>query len=148
MDAIDRMIVDTLQAGIDVAEFPFARCAAMLGMSEDALVGRVGRLLDEGVLTRFGPMYDAEALGGLFTLAALRVPRADFERVAKLVNAHPEVAHNYEREHDYNMWFVIAAEKPEEVERVIADIEQETGFTVLDLPRLEAYHLHLQLDAR
>jgi len=72
----------------------------------------------------------------------------EFERVAKLMNAHPEVAHNYEREHDYNMWFVIAAEKPEEVERVIADIEQETGFTVLDLPRLEAYHLHLHLDAR
>ena len=142
------MIVDTLQAGIDVVEFPLVRCAAMLGMTEDALVERVGRLLDEGVLTRFGPMYDAEALGGLFTLAALRVRGEDFERVAQLVNAHPEVAHNYEREHQYNMWFVIAAEKPGDVARVIADIERETGYAVLDLPRLEEYRLLLQLDSR
>ncbi|MGA8052887.1 MAG: Lrp/AsnC family transcriptional regulator [Burkholderiales bacterium] len=148
MDAIDRMIVDTLQAGIDVVEFPLARCAAMLGMTEDVLVERVGRLLDEGVLTRFGPMYDAEALGGLFTLAALRVRGEDFERVAQLVNAHPEVAHNYEREHEYNMWFVIAAEKPGDAARVIADIERETGYAVLDLPRLEEYRLLLQLDSR
>lgn len=148
MDAIDRMIVDTLQAGIDVVEFPLARCAAMLGMTEDVLVERVGRLLDEGVLTRFGPMYDAEALGGLFTLAALRVAGEDFERVAQLVNAHPEVAHNYEREHEYNMWFVIAAEKPGDVARVIADIERETGYAVLDLPRLEEYRLLLQLESR
>ena len=148
MDAIDRMIVDTLQAGIDVAEFPFARCATMLGMTEDALVERVARLLDAGILTRFGPMYDAEALGGMFTLAALRVPPEDFERVAKLVNAHPEVAHNYEREHEYNMWFVIAAEKPEDVARVLGDIERETGHAPLDLPRLEEYRLRLQLDSR
>jgi DNA-binding Lrp family transcriptional regulator len=148
MDAIDRMIVDTLQVGLDVVEFPFARCASLLGMTEDALVERVGRLLEAGVLTRFGPMYDAEALGGLFTLAALRVPKAELERVARLVNAHPEVAHNYEREHEYNMWFVVAAEKPDEVARVLADIESETGCEVLNLPRLEEYHLRLQLDAR
>ncbi|MCX7892772.1 MAG: AsnC family transcriptional regulator [Burkholderiales bacterium] len=148
MDAIDRMIVDALQGGIDVVERPFAPLARLLGMTEDDLVERVGRLLDAGVLTRFGPMYDAEALGGLFTLAALSVPEADFERVAGLVNAHPEVAHNYAREHEYNMWFVIAAEKPGDVARVIAEIERETGCEVLDLPRLEEYGLQLRLEAR
>jgi DNA-binding Lrp family transcriptional regulator len=148
MHAIDRMIVDTLQAGIEVEEFPFARCADMLGMTEEALVEHVRALAEEGVLTRFGPMYDVEALGGLFTLAAMQVPAGDFDRVTGIVNAHPEVAHNYEREHEYNMWFVVAAETPGEVARVLAEIERETGCAVLNLPRLEAYGLHLQLESR
>jgi DNA-binding Lrp family transcriptional regulator len=148
MDALDRLIVDLLQAGIEVEEFPFAACAARLGTTEDALVERVGRLRDAGVLTRFGPLYDVEALGGLFTLAAIRAPRDRFDAIASAVNAHPEVAHNYEREHEYNMWFVVAAENPEHVRRVLDAIERETGCEVLDLPRLEAYGLSLRLEAR
>lgn len=148
MHAIDRMIVDVLQAGIEVEEFPFARCANTLGMTEEAVVEHVRALLEEGVLTRFGPMYDVEALGGLFTLAAMQVPADDFDRVTGIVNAHSEVAHNYEREHEYNMWFVVAAETPSEVARVLAEIERETGYPVLNLPRLEAYGLHLQLKSR
>jgi DNA-binding Lrp family transcriptional regulator len=148
MDALDRLIVNELQEGIGLEESPFAACAGRLGMSEDDIVERVGRLLEEGVLTRFGPLYDVEALGGLFTLAAMRVPRERFDAVAATVNAHPEIAHNYEREHEYNMWFVVAAEDPEGVRRVLGEIERETDCEVLDLPRLEAYGLNLRLEAR
>jgi DNA-binding Lrp family transcriptional regulator len=148
MDALERLVVNRLQEGIDVEEAPFASCAAELGMSAEDLVAHLSRLLDAGVLTRFGPLYDVEALGGLFTLAAMRVPPERFDAVASTVNAHPEIAHNYEREHEYNMWFVVAAEDPEDVRRVLGDIERETGCEVLDLPRLEAYGLNLRLEAR
>jgi DNA-binding Lrp family transcriptional regulator len=147
MDELDRVLVNRLQEGIDVVERPFAAVAAELGLPEAEVCGRLQRLVDEGSLTRFGPMIDAAALGGAFTLAAMHVPAHDFERVAGLVNAHPEVAHNYRREHRFNMWFVVATERPEGVGRVLAEIERETGYRALDLPKQHEYFLRLKLDA-
>jgi siroheme decarboxylase len=145
MDRLDRRIVDALQGGIAVCEHPFRTAAAALGLTEDELLGRVSRLIDAGALTRFGPMYNADALGGAFTLAAMRVPAEDFERVAALVNAHPEVAHNYRREHELNMWFVIATGLAGDIAVVIEDIERETGLPVVDLPKLDEYFVGLHL---
>jgi DNA-binding Lrp family transcriptional regulator len=147
MDEIDRLLVNRLQGGIAVAERPFAAIAAELGLAEAEVCGRLQRLLDEGTLTRFGPMIDAAALGGAFTLAAMSVPPHDFDRVAAIVNAHTEVAHNYRREHAYNMWFVVATERPEAIGAVIADIETESGYRVLDLPKRREYFVGLRLEA-
>lgn len=145
MEQRDRDLIDRLQNGVPVCERPFQGMAAGLGLSEDELLARLSRLLDEGVLTRFGPMYDAQALGGAFMLAAMSVPEEDFERVAALVNAHEEVAHNYRREHALNMWFVIACERAERVAEVINAIQSETGYRVLDLPKLDEYFVGLHL---
>lgn len=147
MDEVDRMLVNRLQDGIDVVEHPFGPVAAELGIPEAEVCGRLQRLVDEGWLSRFGPMIDAAALGGAFTLAALRVPARDFERVAALVNAHPEVAHNYRREHPFNMWFVVATEHPESVVGVLEAIERETGYRAINLPKEREYYLRLKLDA-
>ncbi len=146
-DDLDRAILNRLQGGFPVCDRPFARAARELGTDEATLIRRIGRLLAEGTLTRFGPMYDVEKMGGAFTLCAMRVPCRDFERVAALVNAHPEVAHNYEREHAYNMWFVIAAASPQAVAGTIRAIEEETGLPVLELPRFEEYFIDLRLSA-
>jgi len=147
MDDTDRAIVNLLQEGIAVCERPFAGAAAHLGLDEAALLSRLQALLDAGVLTRFGPMFDAERLGGAFTLCAMRVPAADFDRVAALVNGFDEVAHNYEREHELNMWFVIGAASRERVAEVIDRIEALTGIEVLDLPKREEFRIHLRLEA-
>lgn len=144
MDDLDRAIVNRLQGGFPLAERPFMEAAAALGITEDALLDRLKALLERGALTRFGPLYDAEKLGGRFSLCAMSVPAADFERVAALVNAHPEVAHNYERAHRFNMWFVVAAA---EVEPLLEAIERETGYPVLDLPREAEYFIGLRLEA-
>lgn len=147
MDDLDRAILNHLQGGFPVCERPFARAAQELGTDERTLISRIERLLADGTLTRFGPLYDAERLGGAFTLCAMRVPRADFERVAALVNAHPEVAHNYEREHELNLWFVLAAGAREEIPQTIRRIEAETGIAVIDLPRFEEYFIEFKLSA-
>jgi len=147
MDDIDRAIVNGLQGGFPLCPQPFAAAAKQLGLEEKELLERLRSLLAGGVLTRFGPMYDAERLGGAFTLCAMRVPAADFARVAALVNAHPEVAHNYEREHRFNMWFVLATKSDAETRRVAAAIEKEAGCAVMQLPRLEEYFVELRLTA-
>jgi siroheme decarboxylase len=149
LDAIDRDIINTLQHGFPVCERPYAEVAAQLGITESVLLARLERLLDDGLLSRFGPMYHAERLGGALTLAALRVPAADFGVVTAKVNAHPEVAHNYAREHEFNMWFVLGTETPQRIAEVIAEIERETGLKVYNMPKLEEFFvgLHFELDA-
>ena len=147
MDDADRRIVNELQSGFPLCERPFAQAASKMGLSEQDLLSRLRNLLERRTLTRFGPLFDAERLGGAFTLCAMSIPAADFERVAALVNAHPEVAHNYEREHRYNMWFVLAVQSRADIGRVIASIEKETGHPVMDLPREEEYFIDLRLSA-
>jgi DNA-binding Lrp family transcriptional regulator len=147
LDEMDRRIINALQGGFPVSEHPFAEAAAPLGISEDELIRRVDHLVSAGVLSRFGPLYNAERLGGAVTLAAISVPEAEFERVAALVNARPEVAHNYAREHRLNMWFVVAADRPERIAEVLALIEAETGFPVLDMPKMQEFFIGLRIAA-
>ena len=147
MDELERAIVNRLQGGFPLSERPFADAARALGIDDATLITKLQAMLEAGTLTRFGPMYDAERLGGAFTLCAMSVPAADFERVAALVNAHPEVAHNYERAHRYNMWFVIAAAARAQIAPLIAAIEAETGCPVLNLPREQEYFIELRLVA-
>ena len=147
MDELERAIVNRLQGGFPISGRPFAEAARELGTDEATLIAKLKAMLEAGMLTRFGPMYDAERLGGAFTLCAMSVPVANFERVAALVNAHAEVAHNYERAHRYNMWFVIAAASRAQIAPLIAAIEAETGYPVLNLPREQEYFIELRLVA-
>lgn len=147
MDELERAIVNRLQGGFPLCERPFAEAARELGADEATLIAKLKDMLAAGTLTRFGPMYDAERLGGAFTLCAMSVPAADFERVAALVNAHPEVAHNYERAHRYNLWFVVAARSRDRIAPLLSAIEAETGRPVLNLPREQEYFIELRLVA-
>ena len=147
MDAVDRAIVNQLQGGFPVCERPYAEAATTLGLTEDQLMQRLDILLENGTLTRFGPMYHAERLGGALTLAAMKVPAQDFERVTAIVNGFSEVAHNYAREHAFNMWFVLATEAPERIEQVIGEIEEAAGYRVYNMPKLEEFSVGLRFEA-
>lgn len=147
MDDLDRTIVNQFQGGFPISERPFADAAARIDVDEDTLIARVDALIRAGVLSRFGPMYNAELLGGAVALAAMCVPQGRFDAVAALVNAHPEVAHNYARDHALNMWFVIATERPERVAEVITAIKSETGLEVYSMPKIEEFFIGLRLEA-
>lgn len=99
MDELDRRLINRLQHGLPLVRHPWQALAEELGADPQTLRERVQALLDDGTLTRFGPMFDIERLGGAFTLAALSVPEDRFDAVAELLAAMPEVAHNYRREH-------------------------------------------------
>ena len=146
MNDLERMIVNGLQGGFPICERPFLAAAERLGIGEEELIEGVRGLLDQGVLSRFGPLYHAERMGGALTLAALKVPEADFEAVAETVNAFPEVAHNYARDHALNMWFVVATDKPERCLEVIDEIEAATGLHVYNMPKLAEYFVGLRLE--
>lgn len=147
MDALDCRIINELQGGFPLSERPYAEVAEQLGTSEDELLHRLDVLLAAGTLSRFGPMFHAERMGGAFSLVAMKVPAQRFEEVAALVNAHPEVAHNYAREHDFNMWFVLATETPGQIDTALAAIENETGLKAYNMPKHEEYYVGLRFKA-
>jgi DNA-binding Lrp family transcriptional regulator len=147
LSALDRALVNRLQKGLPLEATPYDAVGAELGMSGMDVCVRVGQLLESGLLTRFGPMFQIERAGGRFTLAAIAVPPDRFEEVAAIVNGFPEVAHNYERTHRLNMWFVLATETPAQCADAIRRIEQATGLVVVDMPKEREFHVQLYLPA-
>jgi DNA-binding Lrp family transcriptional regulator len=147
MDELDRAVINDLQGGFPISDHPFAEVAAKFNITELELIARVDRLLKNKVLSRFGPMYHAERLGGSLSLAAMKIPVEDFERVAEIVNAMPEVAHNYARDHILSMWFVLATETPQAHAEALKRIERETGYPVYDMPKIKEYFVGLKLTA-
>ncbi len=145
LDARDARLVERLHADLPLVDHPFASVGAELGMDEDEVLERLRRLLASGVLTRFGPLYQIERAGGQFVLAALEVPPERFDAVTQIVNALPEVAHNYRREHPFNMWFVVAAESPARAAAALARIGQLTGLKVHAFPKEREYFVGLRL---
>ena len=145
MDELGRQFINRYQGGFPLVEQPFASVAAELGTDTATLINLTRELLNDGVLSRFGPLYDAACMGGSLTLAALSVPKDRFDEITRLVNDLPEVAHNYQREHALNMWFVIAAETPELLQQTIDRIEQTANLPVYNFPKLQTFYLGLWL---
>ena len=147
LDRIDRAVVNAYQGGFPVVERPFEPAAEALrsrgvDVTATELLERIKRLDEEGVLTRFGALINAAEIGGAATLVAMHAPEDRFEEIAEQVNAHREVAHNYEREHPYlNMWFVVSVADPDAVTRVLEAIETETGQETYNLPKQQEFRV-------
>ncbi|RLK03541.1 Lrp/AsnC family transcriptional regulator [Ruegeria conchae] len=147
LDDTDRAILNRMQDDLPLTAHPYAAIAQEIGIAESDLLARLTRMKDERVITRFGPFFDAAAMGGAFCLCAMAVPSQDFENVLTKVNAHPEVAHNYERTHRLNMWFVLATETPEGIAATAEAIERETGIAVLQFPKLQEFFIGFRVAA-
>lgn len=147
MDDTDRAIVNALQGGFPICERPYLAVADQLGLAEEELIARLEKLLADKTLSRFGPLYNADRMGGAFTLAAMSVPEERYDGVAEQINALPQVAHNYRREHRLNMWFVLATDTREGIAAAIREIEHMTGLPVFNFPKEEEFFLELRFAA-
>ena len=152
LSPLERDFINNYQGNFPLEERPFESIATQLSCTEDKLIETINSLKNQKLLSRFGPLYDATRLGGGLTLAAIIVPEDRYQIVTELVNAYPEVAHNYRREHELNMWFVLATETPIEIVQIISSIEKKTGLTVYNFPKLQEFYiglwLHLSADGK
>jgi len=139
---LERRIVDLYQKGFPLEPRPYAAIAKLLGSTEEEVIAALGRLKENGVLSRIGAVVRPNTAGAS-TLAALAVPEGRLEKVAEIVNLYPEVNHNYEREHRFNLWFVVTAPDRRRIDQVLREINAWTGLEVLDLPLEEAFHIDL-----
>ncbi|WP_435077503.1 siroheme decarboxylase subunit beta [Halococcus sp. AFM35] len=142
-DAVDARLIDDYQSGFPVEKRPFRAVGAELGIDEDEALARVEALCERGIFRRFGAVLNPPVIGSS-TLAAVQAPEERFGEVADIVNDHRQVNHNYRRDHDWNMWFVITAGSRETRDAILADIEERTGCPVLNLPMLTDFYIDLE----
>ena len=147
MDDTDLELLNRFQRDFPLTADPFRVIAGQLGWSENEVLVALRRLQDEGKVSRVGAVFATRRLG-VSTLATLAVPPTRMDAVARLVNDYPEVNHNYQREHDFNLWFVLTAASRARLQAVLAEIEAKAGLQVLDLPLLEEFHIDLGFDLR
>lgn len=142
MNVLDKKLLDGFQRDWPLTPQPFADIAAQLQVREQDVLQALRRLQSEGTVSRVGAVI-APHRAGVSTLAALAVPEERLDEVAELVNGYAEVNHNYEREHRYNLWFVVAAADAARLAAVLADIEQRSALPLLVLPLEQEYHIDL-----
>ena len=135
-------LLNDWQRGFPLASRPYAVLAEHLGCSETTVLEGLASLKAWGHVSRVGAVFRPHVLGWS-TLAAVACPAERMEEVARIIDSFPEVNHNYEREHVYNLWFVAAAPTRERVAEVLADIHRHTGLKPLDLPMVADYHIDL-----
>jgi DNA-binding Lrp family transcriptional regulator len=144
---LEQRLLNEFQQGMPLTSTPYADIARQLGVYETTVLETLKRLQTEGVVSRVGAVFRPNRIGAS-TLAAIAVPTEELEDVAAMVNEFVEVNHNYEREHRFNLWFVVVAEDEDRLEAVLAEIEERCGYPVLDLPLLNEYFIDLGFDLK
>jgi DNA-binding Lrp family transcriptional regulator len=142
LSTLEKRLLNEYQKGFPLSSTPYADIAKQLGTSEALVLDILQKLTDRGFISRIGPVFKPQRLGAS-TLAALSVPGDRLQQVAKLVSSFDEVNHNYEREHDFNLWFVVTARDESHLQQVLRDIQHRTGYPVMDLPLEQQFHIDL-----
>ena len=142
LSALEKCLLNEYQRGFPLCASPYAEIGRQLDVSETEVIDTLRSLQQRGLISRVGPVFKPNRAGAS-TLAAMAVPAGQLEAVAELVNACDEVNHNYEREHDFNLWFVVTAPDDARVREVLDDIEAVTGIAVLDLPLERSFYIDL-----
>jgi DNA-binding Lrp family transcriptional regulator len=145
--SLEQRLLNEFQHGMPLTPNPYADIARQLGVYETTVLETLQRLQTEGVISRVGAVFRPNRIGAS-TLAAMAVPAAELEEVAVMVSEFTEVNHNYEREHRFNLWFVVVADDEDRLESVLAEIETGCGYPVLDLPLLNEYFIDLGFDLK
>jgi len=139
---LERHLLNDFQHGLMLSPTPFADMAEQLGVDEATVLEHLHKLQQQGVISRVGAVFRPNRVG-VSTLAAMAVPKSRLESIAAIVSAFDEVNHNYEREHEYNLWFVVTADNDEHLREALQEIERQSGCEVMDLPMLEDYFIDL-----
>jgi len=144
VDFIDEKILKRVERQFPISSCPYQDLAGELGLSEEEVISRIARLKKKGVIKRIGALFDSEKLGLKSTLVAMKVPQPRLEEVANIVNCYPGVTHNYRREHEFNLWFVLMGKDDEEIDEILSKIKDETGINdILNLPKKQLFKLKL-----
>jgi DNA-binding Lrp family transcriptional regulator len=145
---LERAVLNIIQTGFPVAHAPYAEMARLIGgVSEDDVFACVRGLVDRGIIRRLGAVFDTKKLGFMSALIAMRVPPERIDEVGELVSAYPGVSHNYRREHEYNLWFTLAAPSRHQLMDTLAEIRERTGIQdVLYLPTVRMHKIFVNFE--
>jgi DNA-binding Lrp family transcriptional regulator len=149
LDELDKRLLNLMQGQFPIAPRPYQHVATKAEMTEDEVMARVQRLLDERIIRQVTPIFDTRALGYSSMLVAAKVDPEHPWRAANVINAHPGVSHNYLRNHEFNIWFTIATEPDSKLglEGTLQALAREAGAeSVRQLPTLKLFKIRMDLE--
>ncbi len=144
---LEYALLNEFQRDFPLTARPYAELGRKVGASETEVLTTLSRLQQRGAISRIGAVFAPRRIGAS-TLAALQAPAARLDEIAAYVSARNEVNHNYQRDHAWNLWFVVAAADEQALQATLRDIESGTGCKILSLPLLAEYHIDLGFDLR
>ena len=144
---LEQRLLNDFQHGLPLSPTPYADLADQLGVYESTVIESLQRLQTEGVISRVGAVFRPNRVG-VSTLAAMAVPEEELETIADIVSSFDEVNHNYERDHHFNLWFVVVAADDESLKSTLSEIGKRSGYKVMDLPLLEDFYIDLGFELR
>ena len=142
LDSIDKSIINAYQDGFPLVRRPYKQIARKFDISEDEVIQRLERLKDNKIISRIGAIITPNTIG-VSTLCALAAPVDKLEETARIINRFKEVNHNYQRSHEFNIWFVLTAPDERHLNKTLARISNQTGMHIINLPLQTAYYLNL-----
>jgi DNA-binding Lrp family transcriptional regulator len=144
VDRLDEKILKRVERKFPISSYPYQDLARELGLTEDEVISRISQLKEKGIILRIGAFFDSEKLGLESTLIAMKVPPLRLPEVAKMVNHYPGVTHNYRREHEFNLWFVLMGKNRKEIDEILSKIKDQSGINdILNLPKKQLFKLKL-----
>lgn len=143
MDTRDRELLNEIQANFPVEPHPYSVLAARIGMSETEVLERIKRLRQEGIIRRIGASINSRRIGFVSTLLAARVTDEQFHSFVEIVNSYPGVTHNYERKHEFNVWFTLIAPSQKDKLRIIDDLTERTGIRIFEFPAKRIFKIRV-----
>jgi len=142
MEQLDRDILNIIQTGFPVDAHPYAVIGKQVGLSEEETYKRVTDMKEREVIRRIGATFDSRKLHYTSTLCAAKVPQERIEEIAAIVGVYPEVTHNYERKHVYNLWFTLIAESTDRIEQILSEICEKAGLDeIRNMPAIKMFKI-------
>lgn len=149
LDHLDRRLLNLVQSEFPICPQPYQVLAEQLGITEQEVLQRLERLMQQDVIRRLGGVFDSRKLGYKGTLCAVKVPQDRIDEVAAVINSYLGITHNYLRDHEYNMWFTILAQSPAKVEQILKEIKEKTGIEdIINLPSQRFFKVLVNFDVR
>lgn len=147
LDTNDRKLLNLIQTEFSLTVEPFEDLARHLGTSVDAVVQRIKRLKELGIIRLIGPVMDSRSLGYQTTLVAMKVAENELKKAEQVIVAHPGVSHGYEREHRFNVWFTLALPPASDIETELHKLIHSAGAEIaFSLPAVKVFKIGAYFD--
>jgi len=147
MDKLDTEILNEIQWTFPLVAKPFDEIAKKFEISPDEVKEKLIQLKRKGVLRQLSAIFDTRKLGYTSSLVAMKIEPDKLEHIAHQINKHPGVSHNYEREHEFNLWFTLAVPPGSDLEKELEKFSKLDGIKKTRmLPTLQLFKIGVKLD--
>lgn len=147
LNELDKELLNILQTDFPLDSEPFKELAEQLNTSEEEILERTKAMKDSGLIRQLSAIFDTKSLGYKSSLVAMKIPEAEIDAKAAIINEHPGVSHNYKRDHEYNLWFTIAVPPGETIEEHVNTLaEKVSAEDTLILPTIKMFKIGVKFD--